>query len=604
MNAKIRSLASLIRGKKEEQRKKFVLMLGAGASLSSGVRPTNTIMEGLLAEYGHDLTEGSVRDRFDRLLDRSNPAERDLLLRPFLDCRKLRPSAGYGHLAGLIARGYFDLVVTFNFDQLLETALEEAGLRLNDFQVIVRGHSDEDVRAALEMPQPRVKILKVHGGLSGGDTFLFTRQEMHEYPEPIKTLLRQLTSQDILVCGYSFADLCMVRAFSNDGGTICCVNPGGAPEYLVSFMINRLSRDWSINGSSGYFDAFFAELDQALTAAAEPEERPKANPFRFLVSYDVRDKPWYYGRRKETEEVVSKLQTAPPPKVLHLYGPAKAGKTSLVRAGVIASLDPALYSPVYLRCQAPLEKCVQQAIARLIPPVDPQEDVKAAVRRLAASTTKHVVMVLDQFERVVKPYAKSESGQKQLINCLNGLCECACPNLSFLCVATDDKDYLKALMKVKGEFLEVAPLGRLRVGAIIRLLARRAGIEFEPGVIQAIMKRYDETAGEDQPFTLAHVQAVCNILAGSTHVDMASYERVMQDDGEALDIALNAFDIVSFVEDIPDEKGRNLFRKVMKVIPVEGKKKLARYLNENFSDLFTPPEFPEETEQSRAVGHG
>ncbi len=94
MNGKIQALANLIRDKKQQTGRKPVLLLGAGASLSSGVKPTKEIMEGLLDKYGQGLTGGSLRDRFDQLWARSNENERDMFLRPYLELKPCqRPPA-------------------------------------------------------------------------------------------------------------------------------------------------------------------------------------------------------------------------------------------------------------------------------------------------------------------------------------------------------------------------------------------------------------------------------------------------------------------------------------------------------------------------------
>jgi hypothetical protein len=585
MNPKIRDIANLIRAKKE-QNQKCVVLLGAGASMSSGVIATNTIMEGLLAQYGQDLKDGSLRDRFDRLWSRSDENTREMFLRPYLD---LKPSSGYARLAKLLDEGYFDIVITFNFDQLLEKALNDAGC--TDVLVVVRGemHSDAAVRQSLEMIQPRIKILKMHGGLKGGDTFLFSRLEMHKYPEEIEKLLQELTRRDIIVCGYAFEDICVARAFPDEGGSIYSVNPGGPPSNLVPYLMKRHSTDWSIDQNSGRFDDFFGELYDDLESVVPPPTPPKSNPFKFLVSYDARDKDWFYGRGQLIRKTLRRLAETSA-RVIHLVGPSKAGKTSFVRAGLLASLDPQRYCGVYLRCQSPLETWLPQAIARVLPAAH-ADSLNGAVSALAASTAERVVVVLDQFERIASRYPETEAGRRQLLNCLNKLSESAPANVTFLCVGVDETNYLKTLLDSRAEYVDIPCLPPKIVGGIIGRMSRQVAIQFDPEVVRALMQRYDETAATARPFTLAHVQAVCNILAASAHIDRESYEKVVRADGEALDVALNVCDIVSFVEDIPDEIGRNLFRKVMKVIPVESKKVLANYLKDNFSDLFTPPEF-------------
>src|SRR5437763_5263550 len=80
VNPKVKNLANLMKLKKR-QGEKFVLMLGAGASMSSGVKSTPKLMEELLQQFGADLN-GSDRleDRFDKLWQRTSDRDRRALL--------------------------------------------------------------------------------------------------------------------------------------------------------------------------------------------------------------------------------------------------------------------------------------------------------------------------------------------------------------------------------------------------------------------------------------------------------------------------------------------------------------------------------------------
>src|SRR5438309_11156633 len=107
---------------KKGQGEKFVLMLGAGASMSSGVKSTPTLMEELLQQYGTDLNPADrLEDRFDKLWQRTSDRDRRMFLQPYLDHE---PSVGYTKLAALIEAGYFDLALTFNCDDLGDKALQ------------------------------------------------------------------------------------------------------------------------------------------------------------------------------------------------------------------------------------------------------------------------------------------------------------------------------------------------------------------------------------------------------------------------------------------------------------------------------------------------
>jgi len=138
---------------KKRQGDKFVLMLGAGASMSSGVKSTPRLMEELLAQYGADLN-GSDRleDRFDKLWQRTSDRDRRALLQPYLEHE---PSVGYAKLAALIEAGYFDLALTFNFDDLVEKALN--GIGFSDYKRVIRGETRRSGASPIRMRSRRLR---------------------------------------------------------------------------------------------------------------------------------------------------------------------------------------------------------------------------------------------------------------------------------------------------------------------------------------------------------------------------------------------------------------------------------------------------------------
>ena len=282
VNPKTKNLANLMRLKKR-QGDKFVLMLGAGASMSSGVKSTPKLMEELLAQYGTDLNgTDRLEDRFDKLWGRTSDRDRRALLQPYLDHE---PSVGYTKLAALIEAGYFDLALTFNFDDLVEKAL--AGIGFSDFKRVIRGETIEDeMQKLVDALEPRFKLIKLHGSLESSDHFLFDVNEMNEYPPAINTLVNRITSRDIVMCGYGFKDVCVIRAFAQRGGSVICVNPSGVPRELRGFLKDRRSDDLGIECD---FDTFFGELHDELLAPAPTTtvEKPPPNPFKFLESYET-----------------------------------------------------------------------------------------------------------------------------------------------------------------------------------------------------------------------------------------------------------------------------------------------------------------------------
>ncbi len=88
--------------RQKSDRGKFALMLGAGASISSGTKPTSKIMEELLGAGGKGIPGSSVEHRFDTLWQELSDQRRGNMLDPYLD---VTPSRGYGKLGSSWTRG-------------------------------------------------------------------------------------------------------------------------------------------------------------------------------------------------------------------------------------------------------------------------------------------------------------------------------------------------------------------------------------------------------------------------------------------------------------------------------------------------------------------
>jgi Tol biopolymer transport system component/tetratricopeptide (TPR) repeat protein len=266
MQNRIESLANFMRSKLK-QRQKYVLMLGAGASYSSGVPPTGRMITELVREYGQAY-EGGVDEKFDELWREASVDERAVMLEPYL--KDKTPSIGYHKLAELVKNGYFDLILTLNFDHLLEDALDKAGF--DDYRVIINGDVKEDrILELLRAPEPRVKVLKLHGDLKSR-VFAFSKDQILEYHAAVENAVTEYSKRDIIICGYAFNDVNVIRAFSARGGSIYFVNPAGASDHIRGFLRSRRSTKKVIQGEAGKFDKFFTVLGDEL-GRMETEEK-------------------------------------------------------------------------------------------------------------------------------------------------------------------------------------------------------------------------------------------------------------------------------------------------------------------------------------------
>jgi len=592
MKDQVRSLANRIKVNYENG-EKFVLMLGAGASINSGVPPTSTIMDGLLA-MNPDIKGDSTKHRFDQLWDRTPDTERENLLKPYLD---REPSDGYRRLAALIEEGYFDVTLTFNFDNLLEKALQNAGFA--DYKLIIRGETREDeLQKLLRTREPRHKLLKLHGSLSSAHYFLFDADEMFQYPPLLEAMVKDITSGHIIICGYAFRDDCVIRAFAQKGGSIVSVDLGGVPERLGPLLRLRNSESFAIKAG---FDEFFTELHRQLTEPVAPvrRERMLPNPFKFLESYGVDDSGALMKREDEIEDFFDRLSKNPD--VIVIAGPETAGKTSLVRAGLEGRLDAAKYRGVYLRCQpelgTTLSQCLGAGATAGAADLGESIELPVALRSIAEQDAdRRTVLLLDQFERVTRRFQlSSRAGAKNLLAFIKDeLLRDEYPNLTLVLVVTETEDqpggklYRGAHEAGRdASLVECLPLAKEDVAEIITALAQQVGVEFDPQIIEELTQRYEtahRAANRDRRFTLAHVQAVCHILAGTSRVDYGTFKRAFDKNLEALNQAINVCEIISFVEDFawPDSAW---LRNMIKVPLKESREQIARFIKENHLEL-------------------
>jgi hypothetical protein len=561
MNPRIKTLANQMKALKARG-ETFVLMLGAGASLSSGVPTTVKVVADLLEKYGGHISGSDTSERFDKLWTSAQPDDREMYLEPYLNCK---PAKGYQILAELTRAGYFSRILTFNFDRLVETSFQRAGMQPgDDYLTIVRGdNTNEAVVQMMDRQKPLVKLLKLHGSLTGGNNFLYSDVEMLNYPETIRDLVKSLTASHIIVCGYGFEDTCVERAFAEQGGPIYCVNPGGRPKRLRAFVTLRNSQDFTIDGESGYFDNFMAELQDGLWEDA-PATPPPVNPFRYLGSLRADDCDSLFGRADELKELMGDANSDKPVVVM---GPSKTGKTSLVRAGMVAKLDPAQYLPVYVRCRGDVLHSLEQIRKPLEIP-DSRTDVPAVlgwISEWAAKQNKRAVLILDQFERV-NQYPESPQGADQLIASLRSLLEFRSPSLTVVCVTTEQQALTRAFMRLKNLWegpVNVFDFEPKQVREAVQTCVAHAGITFEESVLDKLEEEYTKGRDPGQAnFSLAHVQALCAVLCEKSKVDLDSYDKVMNRERPVLDIVINTCDIVNLIEDVPAHYGE-LLRKII-----------------------------------------
>jgi hypothetical protein len=263
----------------------YALLLGSGVSRSSGV-PTGwevvlDLIEKLSRAEGEESPsdlERWYRERYQSEPDYSKlleglapaPGDRQALLRPYFEPtpeereQNLKvPTAAHHAVAELVERGFVRVIVTTNFDRLLEAALEARGIAPN----VIASPNQAD--GALPLAHSRITIIKLHGDYL--DTRLKnTPAELAEYDERIDRLLDQVFDEyGLVACGWSAEwdealraaiERCKGRRFSMYFTSMG--EPGEAARRLID---HRGAFQIAINSA----DEFFVDLKEKLVSLEE-----------------------------------------------------------------------------------------------------------------------------------------------------------------------------------------------------------------------------------------------------------------------------------------------------------------------------------------------
>jgi hypothetical protein len=253
---KIKLLAELMHSRQESGEPPYILILGSGPSVTLGSSAMRRVVKTVVGS--DDL------GRFYETLDGLSPVERYVMLKKHFDQADI--STGYRRLAQLIEKGFFNTILTTNFDPFLEQALAESKLDPTDLETLVcGGGGSADIIDLLESAQPPVKIVKLHGDLRSR-SFAFTPSEISVLGSENERALRRYLNHDLIIVGYGPRDYDVNRAIEREGGSIWYVdqNPPSMDNMIYQAMRARRTQTNIISGQFGLFDRFFDALYHEL----------------------------------------------------------------------------------------------------------------------------------------------------------------------------------------------------------------------------------------------------------------------------------------------------------------------------------------------------
>ena len=197
----------------------FAVLVGSGISRSAGVPSGEEVTVDLIRHLADAQRQDAgadpiawYREHVGGEPDYStivtelarSPADRSRLLSSYFEPTPEEreeglkiPTKAHRAIARLVAGGFVRVIITTNFDRLLENALSEAGVE----PIVVSGPADAD--AAMPIMHSRCTVIKVHGDYLFSD-LRNTAEELAAYDEPMDRLLDEVFDRHgLIVCGWS-----------------------------------------------------------------------------------------------------------------------------------------------------------------------------------------------------------------------------------------------------------------------------------------------------------------------------------------------------------------------------------------------------------------
>lgn len=279
---KLRSITDLIRHiktKEESSPANYSIFLGAGASVTSGIRTASQLID----EWANELYERFTRQKPKDSLSAKQYFEKEhpswynsdnpyssLFEKKFdLPTQRRRfveqevssklPSIGYSYLTSLVDENYFNTIFTTNFDDLIN----EAFYVFSNKRPIVCAH-DSSIRS-VSITSKRPKIVKLHGDYLFDD-IKSTLRETESLEQNTKEKFVEFCKEyGLIVVGYSGCDRSIMDVLEFlvkqetylKNGIYWCLRPG---DEVCHNLRNLIWKDKVYPVLIDGFDELFAEI--------------------------------------------------------------------------------------------------------------------------------------------------------------------------------------------------------------------------------------------------------------------------------------------------------------------------------------------------------
>ena len=192
------------------------------------------------------------------------------------------PTAAHHSLARLVAAGFVKVIVTTNFDRLIESAVREVGVEPSVIS------SADHARGALPLALGECTVVKLHGDYLSTD-LRNTSDELSAYPTTMNRLVRGVFSEyGLVVCGWSGgSDAALRKALlrsPNRRFSTYWMHRGALSPFADDLISHRRAIPVAIVDADSGLDAL-SERVLALAESAEPDPQDTEAAVKLLKRF-------------------------------------------------------------------------------------------------------------------------------------------------------------------------------------------------------------------------------------------------------------------------------------------------------------------------------
>lgn len=250
---------------------RFVFLLGAGASVQSGISSANKLAKKWIEEIKEDLGDNFEKWLTDTKIDKHNLAfsYTEIFQKRFEHNPKngyeylqklmegIEPSIGYSILSQILEQTNHNFVITTNFDSLIEDAL----FLFTSQRPLVCGH--ESLASFIQLNSTRPTIIKVHRDIlldpyNTPDNTCSLETSFENALKPI------LVNSPMIILGYGGNDKSIMNLLNNNQRQAiywCVRNTANiSPEIKEILEKNEMDRIVKIDGFDEFMVALFSNV--------------------------------------------------------------------------------------------------------------------------------------------------------------------------------------------------------------------------------------------------------------------------------------------------------------------------------------------------------